>query len=80
MVTHPCRLAIEAIWLDLRVHRERPSALPDGPLLEHGEYLLEKSCRFGLSRIHSPKNDSRRYECADLQSHLAVMMVSTVRF
>ena len=56
-------------------------------------YLLEQSCRlrlsgvhspkdhvcFRLSRVHSPKYQVRRCECADLQSHLAVV-VSTVRF
>ena len=40
---------------------------------------MEQSCRFCLSRVHSPKDHVRRCECADLQSHLDVMVVSTVR-
>ena len=50
--------------------------MPDRSLLEHGEYLLELSCHFGLSRIHSPKvpkDQVRRCQCAELKSHLAVM-------
>ena len=94
MITCPRRLAYEASRFDLRVHRETTSALPDWPLLEHGGYLLDQSCRlrlsgvhspkdhvyFRLSRVHSPKYQVRRCECADLQSHLAVVVVSTVRF
>ena len=74
------------------MHREATSALPDRPLLEHREYLLEESCRFRLSGVHSPKDHVRfplsrvhsskyhvrRCECANLQSHLAVKVVSTV--
>ena len=72
MVAHPCCLAIEANGFDLRVHRETTRALADRPLLEHGEDLLEHSCHFRLSRVHSPKDHVGRYKCADLQSHLAV--------
>jgi len=75
---YPRRLAIEPSRLDLRVHREGMCMLPDGPLLEHSEHLLEQSCRFSLSRVNSPKGRCRRCECADLQSHLGVTMVSTV--
>ena len=56
------------------MHRETTRALPDLPLLEHGEHLLEHGRHFGLSR----KDHVRRHECADLQSCLAVMVVSTV--
>jgi len=79
MVTYPRRLAIEASRFDLRVHCETTRAWPDLPMLQHGEYLLEQNCRFRLSRVHSPEDHVCRYECADLQSHLAVMMISTVR-
>ena len=72
MVAHPGRLTIEANGFDLRVHCETTRALPYRPLLEHGEDLLEQRCRFRLSSVHSPKDHVRRYECADLQSHLAV--------
>ena len=65
MVAHPRRLTVEANWFDLRVHRETTRALPDRPLLEHGEYLLEHSCHFCLNHV-------RRCECADLQPHLAI--------
>ena len=92
MITHPRRLAIEASRFDLRVHRETTSALPDPPLLKHREYLLEESRRFRLSGVHSPKDTVcvplsrvhsskyhvRRCECANLQSHLVVKVVSTV--
>ena len=47
--------------------------------MEHGEYLLEQSSCFRLSRAHSPEDHVRRYECADLQPRLAVMVISTVR-
>ena len=47
-------------------------ALPDLPLLEHGEYLLEHSCHLRLSGVHPPKDQVRRYKCTDLQSHLTV--------
>ena len=40
---------------------------------------MEQSCRFRLSRVHSPEDHVCRYECADLQSHLAVMVISKVR-
>ena len=65
--------------------------LPDQALLllEHGEYLLEHggyllellklSCCFGVNRVQSPEDHVRRCECADLQSHLAVMVVSKLR-
>ena len=81
MVTHPRRLAIEAIRFDLRVHRETTRALSDWPLLllENGEYLLEHRCRFRLSRVHSAKDHVCRCESANLQSHLDVMVVSTFR-
>ena len=51
MVAHPRRLAIEANWFDLRVHRETTRALPDRSLLEHGEDLLEHRCHFRLNRV-----------------------------
>ena len=63
--------------------------MADRTLLEHGEYLLKHggyllellglSSRFGVNRVQSPKNYVRRYECADLKSHLVVMVVSVVR-
>ena len=63
--------------------------LADRALLEHGEYLLEHggyllellglSSRFGVNRVQSPKDHIRRYECADLKSHLIVVVVSVVR-
>ena len=59
MVTHPRRLAIEASRFDLRVDRETTRALSDRPLLENGEYLLEQSCRFRMSRVHSPEDHIR---------------------
>ena len=91
MVAHPCRLAIEARRFDLRVHRETTRSLADRalPLLEHAEYLLEHGgyllellelrCRFGMNRVQSPKDHVRRYECADLKSHLVVVVVNKVR-
>ena len=51
-------------------------------LLEHAGYLLELlelSCRFGMNRVQSAKDHVRRYECADLKSHLVVVVVSIVR-
>ena len=48
---------------------------PDRALLEHGEYLLERSRHFGLSR----KDHARRGKCAKLHSHLAVMVINTVQ-
>ena len=80
MVTHPRRLAIEASGLDLGVHRESTSALPDGRLLEHGDDLLEQGRRFSLTRVQSPEDRRRRCECTDLQSCLAVMMINAGRF
>jgi hypothetical protein len=71
MVAHPRRLAIESNRFDLRVHGETTRALPDRPLLEHGEDLLEHSCHFRLNHV-------RRCECADLQPRLAVVVVSIV--
>jgi len=73
MVAYPRRLAIESSRLDLRVHRDSTGALPDGRLMEHGDDLLYQGCRFRL------KDRRRRYECADLESRLAVTVVSTVR-
>ena len=81
MVTHPCRLTIESNGLDLGVHRESTSTLADGSmlLLEHGDDLMEKRCRFCLTGVLSPKDHRCRCERADLQSRLPVIIISTVR-